>query len=155
MSSNKAALSGLKNHRVEKGNYGDYTYIYYKPKHQAIKDLVDVSVMPITIKAVLLYENEMESKVFVFSHWTHEQFLAHVMQSESLIDKQLHDFDQLKKADTVLSDTIQKHDSKKEELEKLIQACMKKGRTPPTEEMSTINALNQEFSKLDKKLMEL
>ncbi len=69
--------------------------------------------------------DETESKVYVFSDRTHEQFLAHVMKSVSLIDKQLHHFNQLKKMDTVLSNVIQEHESKKEKLDRFIQVSSK------------------------------
>ncbi len=52
------------------------------------------------------------------------------MKSVSLIDKQLHHFDQLKMADTVLNNAIQEHDSKKEELYKLIQHTQRREGLP-------------------------
>ena len=50
------------------------------------------------IKVVL--PDKTESKVYVSTDGTQEHFLAHVMKSVSLIDKQLCHIDQLKKVDT-------------------------------------------------------
>ncbi len=47
----------------------------------------------------------------------------------------------LKKVDTVLEEAIQEHDSKKEELKRLIQATTKTGKTPSNEEKSKVTAL--------------
>ena len=58
-----------------------------------------------TIKVVL--PDKMEVKVYVFTDRTHEQFLAHIMKSVSLIGKQQLHFDQLKMADVVLEEAIQ------------------------------------------------
>ena len=72
----------------------------------------------------------MESEVYVFTDGTYEQFLAHILKSASLIDKQLHHFDQLKKVNAVLEEAIQEHDSKKEELERLIKQPRRLERLP-------------------------
>ncbi len=77
------------------------------------------------------------------------------MKSVSLSDKQLHHFDQLKKVEAVLEEAIQEHDSKKEELQKLIQATMKTGKTPSNEEKSEVTAMTKRVNELDKRSMEI
>lgn len=128
-------------------------HIHYMPKCDTIQELLDMSTMPTVMKVVLL--DCMELKVYVFSDGIHEQFLADILKSVSLINKQLHHLDKHTKADTVLNDAIQEHDSKKKELDNLTKESTKKQRTPTTEEKSKIKALIQEVKKLDKMSMEL
>lgn len=72
---------------------------------------MDVSITPTIIKVVLLDETKL--KVYVFSVETNERFLAHIMKSISLVDKQLDNFDEPKKVDTVLVNSILEHDCKR------------------------------------------
>ena len=77
------------------------------------------------------------------------------MKSVSLIDKQLHHFNQLKKVDAVLEEAIQEHNTKKEELQKLIQVTTKTGNTLSNEEKSRAAAMTKKVNKPGKRSMEL
>lgn len=110
LSFNNTALSGLRTTRLRRGTIETlihllHTWAWCHPRSG------DSSIILTMIKVIL--PDEMEWKVYDFSDGNHEQFLARVMKSGSLIDKQVQHFDQQKKAETVLCNAIQEHDSKR------------------------------------------
>ena len=61
-------------------------------------------------------------------------------------------FDELEKAYSALGDVIQEHDSKKEDVDRLIKMSQRKN-TFTAEERSKVNALTQKVRELDKESM--
>ena len=80
-----------------------------------------------------------------FTDGTHEQFLAHIMKTVSLVDKQPHYFDQLKKANTAIV-TPDRNILKKKELDRLIHLTTKNGKTPPNKKRSRVTAMAKQVS---------
>ena len=117
-------------------------YICYVTGCDAIQDLMKASSTMTMVQVVL--PDKMELKVYIFTDETHEQVLAHVMKSVLLIDKQLHHFDQLKKADTVL-EGLQEGRAPQAHQEATIT-----GKTPSNEEKYKVTVVTKKINKLDK-----